>query len=53
MTLTVKRTAEILSLSPRTVRFHLDLARAKLGAKSLAHAVAIATERGLFFQRRF
>lgn len=49
----VKRTAEILSLSPRTVRFHLDLARAKLGAKSLAHAVAIAAERGLFFQRRF
>ncbi len=49
----VKRTAEILSLSPRTVRFHLDLARAKLGAKSLTHAVAIATELGLFFQKLF
>lgn len=35
-------TASILSLSPRTVRFHLDNAKTKLGAKSRPHLVKLA-----------
>lgn len=46
---TIAQAAHKMGLSPRTVRFHLDLTRAKLGAHSLPHAVAIAFERGLFF----
>jgi DNA-binding CsgD family transcriptional regulator len=39
---TVFETAIILSISDRTVRFYLDLARTKLGATNVAHAVAKA-----------
>jgi DNA-binding CsgD family transcriptional regulator len=44
---TVSETAIILALSDRTVRFHLDLARHKLNATNVAHAVAKALIMGL------
>jgi DNA-binding CsgD family transcriptional regulator len=39
--------AVILSLSERTVKFHVHNAMAKLKATSRAHAVAVAIRRGL------
>jgi DNA-binding CsgD family transcriptional regulator len=44
---TVWETATILALSERTVRFYLDLARHKLGATNITHAVAKAIAIGL------
>lgn len=39
--------SQILSISERTVKFHLESARAKLGATNTLHAVAKAMSRGL------
>jgi LuxR family transcriptional activator of conjugal transfer of Ti plasmids len=44
---TREETAMIMSVSDRTVRFHLDNARQKLGASTITHAVALAMRRGL------
>ncbi|QEN86969.1 LuxR family transcriptional regulator [Labrys sp. KNU-23] len=49
---TVSETATILSLSDRTVRFYLDLARAKLNATNVTHAVAKAMNMSIFFGTR-
>jgi DNA-binding CsgD family transcriptional regulator len=38
---------QILVISERTVKFHLETARTKLGATNTLHAVAIAMSRGL------
>lgn len=40
-------TAKILGISTRTVVFHLENARSKLGASTVTQAVAEATQRGL------
>lgn len=39
--------AQMLGISEKTVRFHIDNAREKLGATNTVHAVRIAAERGL------
>ena len=39
--------AELLELSPATVQTHVRNAKAKLGARTRAQAVAIAFQRGL------
>ncbi len=39
--------SQILAISERTVKFHLESARAKLGATNTLHAVAKAMNRGL------
>ena len=39
--------SQILTISERTVKFHLESARAKLGATNTLHAVAKAMSRGL------
>ena len=39
--------AELLELSPATVQTHVRNAKAKLGARTRAQAVAIALRRGL------
>jgi DNA-binding CsgD family transcriptional regulator len=39
--------SQILAISERTVKFHLESARAKLGATNTLHAVAKAMSRGL------
>jgi len=39
--------AKILSISERTVQFHIDNARAKLGANTIPHAVALAVKNSL------
>lgn len=39
--------AMILGVTSRVVKFHLDNARQKLGASTLAHAVAVAMRQGL------
>ena len=44
---TIEKTAQILDITPRTVAFHLDNARAKLEAENVTHAVALAVRRGL------
>jgi len=44
--LTNKRIARQLSLSPNTVKFHLQAAFDKLGVRSRAEAVAVALRRG-------
>ena len=44
---TVSETAIILSISDRTVRFYLDLARSKLNAVNVTHAVSKALTNGL------
>lgn len=44
---TVPEIAEHLALAPSTVRYHLDEAIQALGARSKAHAVAIALTEGL------
>ena len=45
-------TACILGISEKTVRFHLDLARAKLDAMNVTHAVAKAMNQNLFLISR-
>jgi len=40
-------TAQLLGISRRTVRFHVDHAKQKLGVSSRVHAVAAAVNRGL------
>ncbi|TWB03666.1 autoinducer binding domain-containing protein [Bradyrhizobium stylosanthis] len=44
---TVSETAEILAITARTVAFHLENARRKLGAASIAHCVALAIRQRL------
>jgi LuxR family transcriptional regulator, activator of conjugal transfer of Ti plasmids len=44
---TVADTAILVAISPRTVAFHLDNAREKLGAASITHCVAEALRRRL------
>ncbi|MGO4524961.1 autoinducer binding domain-containing protein [Microvirga sp. 2MCAF35] len=44
---TVAETADILGVTARTVTFHQEHARAKLGAGNITQAVAIALRRGL------
>ncbi len=44
---TMTEAAVLLRISTRTVRFHMDNARAKLSASTIPHAVAEATRRGL------
>ena len=39
--------SQILAISERTVKFHLECARAKLGATNTVHAVARAMAHGL------
>jgi DNA-binding CsgD family transcriptional regulator len=45
--LTDKQVAKQLQLSHKTVRNHMDLTRAKLGAKTRGAAIAIALQRGI------
>jgi DNA-binding CsgD family transcriptional regulator len=49
---TVAEIGTILSLSDRTVRFYLDLARAKLNATNITHAVSKALSLNLLFKSR-
>lgn len=44
---TMAETGEIMSLTPRTISYHLENARNKLGASNVTHAVAAALRRGL------
>ena len=44
---TMEDIAEILDVTPRGVKFHLDNARRNLAALSLPHAVALAVRQGL------
>jgi LuxR family transcriptional activator of conjugal transfer of Ti plasmids len=44
---TMQDIAEILDVTPRGVKFHLDNARRNLGALTLSHAVALALRQGL------
>ncbi len=44
---TVADTAVLVGIAPRTVTFHLENARRKLGASSIAHCVAEALRRRL------
>ena len=44
---TMDQIGQILGVKTRTIAFHLDSARAKLGAENVAHAVALALRRGL------
>ncbi|WP_363351698.1 autoinducer binding domain-containing protein [Methylocystis echinoides] len=44
---TIEKTACIMNIKPRTVAFHIDNARAKLGAENVTHTVALAIKRGL------
>ena len=44
---TVADIAVLVEIAPRTVVFHLENARRKLGAASIAHCVAEAVRRGL------
>ncbi|WP_461618579.1 helix-turn-helix domain-containing protein [Bradyrhizobium sp. 23AC] len=44
---TVADIAVLVEIAPRTVVFHLENARRKLGAASIAQCVAIALRRGL------
>ncbi|WP_346731313.1 helix-turn-helix domain-containing protein [Bradyrhizobium sp. 1] len=44
---TVADIAVLVAISPRTVVFHLENARRKLGAASIAQCVAVALRRGL------
>ncbi len=46
---TVADIAVLVQIAPRTVIFHLENARRKLGAASIAHCVAEALRRGLLF----
>lgn len=50
--MTMKEAAVVLGLSPTTVRTHVDNAKAKLGARSLAGLIARAAELGLLGARR-
>ena len=42
-----KEIARVLALSVNTVKVHLKVMRYKIGAKNVAHAVAIAARSGL------
>ncbi|WP_454634475.1 response regulator transcription factor [Bradyrhizobium cenepequi] len=44
---TLAEAAVLMDITPRTVAFHLENARRKLGAVTIAHAVAQAVRRGL------
>lgn len=44
---TMDQIGQILGIKTRTIAFHLDSARARLGAENVAHAVALALRRGL------
>lgn len=44
--MSAKEVARQIGLSPRTVQFHYDEARRRLGAVSLPHAIALAMRRG-------
>ncbi len=44
--LTTEDVAQRLGISPRTVQFHLDSVRTKLGAANRQEAIAIATRAG-------
>lgn len=46
--LTAEDIALKLNLSPRTVRFHVDAARTKMGAANREEAIALAVKAGLF-----
>ncbi len=46
-----KQVAGRLGLSPRTVEIHRGRMMAKLGARTIAHAVAIAYQRGILAMR--
>ena len=46
--LTAEDIAMKLDLSPRTVRFHVDSARTKIGAANREEAIALAVKAGLF-----
>ena len=46
--LTAEDIAGKLDISPRTVRFHVDAARTKMGASNREEAVALAVRAGLF-----
>jgi LuxR family transcriptional activator of conjugal transfer of Ti plasmids len=43
---TLAEAAVLMGITPRTVEFHLENARRKLGAVTIAHAVAQAVRRG-------
>lgn len=43
----MKDTAALLGITERTVRFYLDEAKEKLGARDIKHAIRIAVENGL------
>lgn len=45
--LSVAETGQILKISPNTVEAHLKMARAKFGAKNIAHLIAIAFRKKL------
>lgn len=45
--LRIKQSADRLGIEYSTARIHAEKARRKLGAKSAAHAVAIAIRKGL------
>lgn len=44
---TMSEIAQILGISERSVRFYLETAREKLGARNVAHAVRLAVEKNL------
>jgi LuxR family transcriptional activator of conjugal transfer of Ti plasmids len=44
---TMQDIAELLDVTPRGVKFHLDNARRNLAASTLPHAVALALRQGL------
>ncbi|MCA6110815.1 autoinducer binding domain-containing protein [Bradyrhizobium cenepequi] len=44
---TSAETAVLVGVTPRTIAFHLENARRKVGAVSIAHCVALALRRGL------
>lgn len=44
---TMQDIADLLDVTPRGVKFHLDNARRNLAALTLPHAVALALRRGL------
>jgi DNA-binding NarL/FixJ family response regulator len=46
--LTVEDISSKLDISARTVRFHVDAARTKMGAANREEAVALAVKAGLF-----
>lgn len=43
----MSETADLLGIAERSVRFYLEAARDKLGARNITHAVRMAVEQGL------